>query len=332
MANLIKNWRQRATEMRELRCEAKSPARTECQNCGTLLKGDFCHVCGQAAKEPRRAVIGLVQDIFVETLAIDGKLFRTIALLFKAPGVLARRYLDGQRVRYSPPFRLYLFASVFFFLAAFWGADRDFNFAGLSDEEVAEEDVISRSDETVKVMKLDRDSPLIELPANTTTASETVKNTRFDSDIEWLKPHMEKLAEAYDRLLEDPRLFLAQMKENLPRFLLLAPVVYALTLLLLYFYRRKFFVYDHFVVSLYMHAALYAYLLVALLISKIPVIGFLWWVPLVWAAFQPVLVQRQAYSSNWFSVIVKWGITNFIYWIAMLMIVLAGLGYTLYQS
>lgn len=332
MANQIKNWRQRATEMRELRREAKSPARTECQNCGTLLKGDFCHVCGQAAKEPRRAVIGLVQDIFVETLAIDGKLFRTIALLFKAPGVLARRYLDGQRVRYSPPFRLYLFASVFFFLAAFWGADRDFNFAGLSDEEVAEEDVISRSDETVKVMKLDRESPLIELPANTTTASETVKNTRFDSDIEWLKPHMEKLAEAYDRLLEDPRLFLAQMKENLPRFLLLAPVVYALTLLLLYFYRRKFFVYDHFVVSLYMHAALYAYLLVALLISKIPVIGFLWWVPLVWAAFQPVLVQRQAYSSNWFSVIVKWGITNFIYWIAMLMIVLAGLGYTLYQS
>ena len=71
---------------------AKTPQNTECQNCGATLKGAYCHQCGQAAKEPRRVVIGLVQDVIVETLAIDGKLARTIALLVSRPGKLARRY------------------------------------------------------------------------------------------------------------------------------------------------------------------------------------------------------------------------------------------------
>jgi hypothetical protein len=109
-------------------------------------------------------------------------------------------------------------------------------------------------------------------------------------------------------------------------------LVYALTLMLLYIYRRKFFIYDHFVVSLYMHAALYAYLLIAIVWSKIPIVGFLWWVPLVWGALQPLLVQRQAYGSNWFSAVIKWLFVNAVYWIAMLIIILLGLGFSLYQS
>ncbi|MEL6212932.1 MAG: DUF3667 domain-containing protein, partial [Pseudomonadota bacterium] len=98
---------------------AKLNADGHCRNCGEALSGDYCWNCGQAASEPRRLVIGLVQDFFVETLSIDGKLIRTLSLLLTRPGRLARRYLDGQRVRFSPPFRLYLFTSVFFFLALF---------------------------------------------------------------------------------------------------------------------------------------------------------------------------------------------------------------------
>ena len=91
----------------------------DCKNCGAALTGAYCHQCGQRADEPRRVVIGLVQDFLVDTLAIDGKLARSLGLLLWRPGRLARRYLDGRRVYYSPPFRLYLFASVFFFLTAF---------------------------------------------------------------------------------------------------------------------------------------------------------------------------------------------------------------------
>lgn len=333
------SWRAHAAEAKAERRAAKSPKYTHCQNCQTELKGAYCYNCGQAAKEPRRAVIGLVQDVFVETLAIDGKLFRTIWLLLRAPGKLARRFLDGQRMRYSPPFRLYLFASVFFFLAAFWSVGQNLQFTNGNDDDLVTVEVTEGAEAEDDAPAEDTAPPEEEEAADPQAQeavdlaiSEAIEGSGYETDVEWLKPYMEDLTDAVERLQEDPRLFMAQLRENLPRFLLLAPVVYALTLMLLYIYRRRFFVYDHFVVSLYMHAALYAYLLIAVLVSKIPVVGGLFWVVLIWGALQPILVQRQAYGSNWFSVIIKWAVANTIYWIAMGIIVALGFGYSLLQS
>jgi hypothetical protein len=150
---------------------------------------------------------------------------------------------------------------------------------------------------------------------------------------EWLEPHLIRMFEASQRVVEDPRLFFAQSKENLPRVMLLAPVVYALILLLLYFYRRKFYVYDHFVVSLYMHAALYAYLLLAMLLSLIPVVGaWLAAIPLIWGWLQPFAVFRQAYGSNWVSVTLKWLISVTVYFTLLALIITLGFSVSLYQS
>ncbi len=139
--------------------------------------------------------------------------------------------------------------------------------------------------------------------------------------------------EALQRVVDDPRLFFAQSKENLPRVLLLAPVVYALILVLLYVYRRKFYVYDHFVVSLYMHAALYAYLLAALLLSLIPGVGpFLAAIPLIWGWLQPFAVFRQAYGSNWVSAFLKWAISVTVYFTLLVIIITLGFSVSLYNS
>ena len=337
---------------------------THCRNCGTKLAGDYCHVCGQSAEEPRRAVIGLVQDVFVETLAIDGKLIRTLALLFARPGRLARRYIDGKRVHYSTPFRLYLFTSVFFFLIGFSfigdgsvniDGDGDENAiievqTGLSDNDATNSediaDAIGDAREALDEASIDNEAldeslkRIEEDPEAAAEAAETAERRFRDSTWEdvdfdgpaWLEPHAKKLYDAGKRVADDPRLFFAQTRENLPRVLLLAPVIYTLLLLLLYVYRRKYLVYDHFIVSLYMHAALYAYLLAAMLISKIPLFGFLWFVPIVWGAAQPLLVFRQAYGSNWFSVVVKWMISNFLYLASVTLIFTLGLTFSLYQS
>ena len=179
-----------------------------------------------------------------------------------------------------------------------------------------------------------------ETPADEKVAGEAKKSFRemqwedFDySGPDWLTPHAKQLVEAAQRVVDDPRLFYAEMRSNLPRFLLLAPVIYGLTLTLLYFYRRKFFIYDHFIISLYMHAALYAYLLLGMLLSHVPIAGgWLWFAPLVWGALQPILVLRQAYGSNWFSVWIKWFISTSIYFMALVLIILLGLSYSLYQS
>jgi len=307
-----------------------------CQNDGTKLVGDYCHTCGQRADEPRRAVIGLVQDFFVDTLAIDGKLARTLALLLTRPGVLARRYLDGQRVRYSPPFRLYLFASVFFFLTAFSMAGLD-RVKGIDDtlsEETLQELEESDPEAAAQLRRLKEGASEDgeENGESRSFASESWESVNYDGPA-WLEPHLKRMFEATQRVVEDPRLFISESRQNLPRTLLLAPLLYAFLLLLLYVYRRKFYVYDHFVVSLYMHAALYAYLLLSLLLSRIPGFGvLLLWVPLVWGWWQPAAVLRQAYGSGWVSVVIKWAISMAIYFTGVILIVTLGLTYSLYQS
>lgn len=316
---------------------------TECQNDGTTLVGDYCHTCGQRGDEPRRAVIGLVQDVFVDTLAIDGKLARTIWLLLSRPGRLARRFLDGKRVRYSPPFRLYLFASVFFFIAAFSmsgldkaklggdAADVEVSEEALKDLEAVDPQAAEEVRRAVDDAEAQEDEPEEDDDALAPEAEKKWDEANYNGPA-WLEPHVKRMYLAGRRAADDPRLLVAEIRQNLPRTLLLAPVVYALLLLLLYFYRRKYYVYDHFVISLYMHAALYAYLLLAVLIGMIPFIGWLAFVPLAWGWFQPFLVFRQAYGSGWISAFLKWAISITIYFIMVSIIITLGLTYALYQS
>ena len=333
----------------------------ECQNCGTLLQGSHCHVCGQSAKEPRRAVIALVQDVFVDTLAIDGKLARTFGLLLTRPGRLARRYLDGRRVNYSPPFRLYLFTSVFFFFFAFLlsGADQwnGGNDTQLSDPEVRKEidaaldesELSEKDREDVKnaldTLAIDAEDEKArdqstEPDTHTKNAADTGR-TKIElppwEDVvfygpEWLEAYVKRVWESGQRAIDDPRLFIAQLKEELPRVLLLAPIFYSLILFILYIYRRKVFVYDHLVVSLYMHAALYAYLLLAMVITRIPGFGWLAIIPIFWGMLQPYAVFRQAYRSNWFSVIIKGFVSSMVYLLGVALLIVFGLSYSLYQS
>jgi hypothetical protein len=325
-------------------------AETDCKNCGAVLSGAYCHQCGQRADEPRRVVIGLVQDFLVDTLAIDGKLARSIGLLFWRPGRLAQRYLEGKRVYYSPPFRLYLFASVFFFLFAFSligvpnlngdafqideAGEVTLNEGVIEDIEKADPDAAAELRSLNETLKQDAAAN-----EDQEQKKESVPYAERKWDAEgyngpaWLEPHLKRMFEASQRAVDDPRLFFAQSKENLPRVMLLAPVVYALILMLLYVYRRKFYVYDHFVVSLYMHAALYAYLLLAMVLSRIPVAGaWLAAVPLIWGWLQPFAVFRQAYGSNWISVTLKWLISLTIYFTLLALIITLGFSVSLYQS
>ncbi|MEO0983709.1 MAG: DUF3667 domain-containing protein [Pseudomonadota bacterium] len=295
-----------------------------CLNCGTPLDGPYCVVCGQAAKEPRRVVIGLVQDVIFDTLAIDGKLMRTIALLFLWPGRLARRYIDGQRVRHTTPFRMYLFTSLVFFITLFWV---------LYQNEVLPNGPAGADPPTSALVIEETPSPDAANAPDIDDGDGDFEESDFEDAPDWIRPHLQRLAEAENRVSEDPRYFISQLQANIPRAMLLAPAVYTLILALLYIYRRKFLVYDHLIVSLYMHAALYFYLIMALLLGLIPAAGgWLAAIPLLWGALQPFAVLRQAYRSNWFSVVVKGFISNLIYAVALSFIIAFGFVVALYQS
>ncbi len=93
-----------------------------CPNCGADTVGPYCHACGQRRTSnvvPMRQLIGEALD---NVLSLDNRLFRTVRILVSRPGSLTQLYLDGRRVSYVSPFRLYLLSSIlYFFVASFVG-------------------------------------------------------------------------------------------------------------------------------------------------------------------------------------------------------------------
>ena len=83
-----------------------------CRNCGEMVNQRHCPRCGQLAASFHRPFIALVWDSISDSFALDSRLSRTLPLLFFRPGLVTRRYVEGRRARYVPPFRLFLLSSL----------------------------------------------------------------------------------------------------------------------------------------------------------------------------------------------------------------------------
>lgn len=110
---------------------------TTCSNCETPLEGRYCHRCGQVADTWHRPVWTLFSEFLEGTLGLDGRFWRTVPQLIFRPGHVTRNYLLGKRQRYIPPFRLFLFASLIFFLAFEIGTDPNDGKVRIPDEVMA---------------------------------------------------------------------------------------------------------------------------------------------------------------------------------------------------
>ena len=100
------------------------PARAallDCANCGASLRlsppAKFCPQCGQETELHAPTLGEFAHEFVGHFVAAEGTLWRTLRLLFTAPGRLTNEYFAGRRRRYVAPLRLYLSASFVFFLA-----------------------------------------------------------------------------------------------------------------------------------------------------------------------------------------------------------------------
>jgi hypothetical protein len=89
---------------------------TLCLNCGALLDGPYCKVCGQRG-HVHRTLGAFFHDLLHGVLHFEGKIWRTLPLLVWQPGKLTREYIDGRRASYVSPIALFLFV-VFLTFAA----------------------------------------------------------------------------------------------------------------------------------------------------------------------------------------------------------------------
>jgi uncharacterized protein DUF3667 len=103
-----------------LRRRSKLPAQplTHCENCGAPLAGDFCSQCGQHAIDYRRSIFRVLLDAADSFLNWDTKFLHSMNQLLIRPWHLTNDFNAGRRARYVHPLRLYLIASIVFFLLA----------------------------------------------------------------------------------------------------------------------------------------------------------------------------------------------------------------------
>lgn len=94
------------------------PPLTHCENCQAPLVGPYCSQCGQHAIDYRRSLMTVLIDAADSFFDWDTKFLNTIVVLLTRPGKLTNDFNSGRRMRYMHPLRLYLLASIAFFLMA----------------------------------------------------------------------------------------------------------------------------------------------------------------------------------------------------------------------
>ncbi len=88
-----------------------------CANCGARLAGPFCAECGQKARVANPTIREFAHELVEELFSYDGRIYRSMWLLFARPGFLTREAFADRRASYVSPLRLYLVFSVLFFAA-----------------------------------------------------------------------------------------------------------------------------------------------------------------------------------------------------------------------
>ncbi|MEX0321752.1 MAG: DUF3667 domain-containing protein [Puniceicoccaceae bacterium] len=257
----------------------------QCRNCGTTLKGDFCHVCGQSSKLIRRPTLEILKEAVSHILHLDSKLFLTLKLLLFRPGRLALDWTEGKRARYVPPFRLYIIASFFLFLLVSF-ANRDV------EMEVAQ---FHADEEEIQALQTE------------------LNNARESND--WLTA---VFLQGAVQAIEDPAEYNRKMIKNLPKAAFLLLPVFALIHMLINIRQKRFYV-DYLVYSLNFHSFSFALLsvnmVILFLIPQISFISVILYLPIpAYAA----IGFRTFHNQGWLKSIIKAFLALGIYCICLL--------------
>ncbi len=273
-----------------------------CPNCSTEIAGNFCAECGQSAKDLKKPFITLIRDMLGDVFSFDGRLLRTVPPLMFKPGKITRAYIDGKRMRYVPPFRLFLITSVLFFLVLFsvtgkqdWiaeGGDVTLN-QGLSAT-IIDGKPISEYDEYSEIFP---DDGSFNRAAAKAFIERLAEEDALDEDLD-TEQLLDRI-EALNGQTISPAEIFRVVQIWMPRlsFLLLPNIV--LSLIILHFWVRRIYIFDHVIVALHMQSFFYLLATIGLLLPMLHP-GLVWGVFGVATFVYPFLLMQRAYDTNWF--------------------------------
>jgi hypothetical protein len=312
--------RKLATALRPLDLTPGEVRSSACLNCSAPLTGPFCAECGQRDIPPYPSTRELVVDAFWELSGWDGRFASTVRALVERPGKLTREFLEGRRARYLSPLRLYLLASLAYFVVA--AAAPKLRLA--SGKEVGG---IQIATTTTKASRAER------VGAATRDAlgnEQTLTTADRDAALKDIDKAPALLRPLFKKAVADPTGFKRGIVDTMPRMLFALLPVFAL--IVSFFYRRKKYP-EHLYFAIHLHAFVFLALTVAQLVkfTRLPVVvGTVGAIALVWIPIYATLAFRRVYGGSiartlfkevgiglLYSVVEAVGFVSRIYWVSL---------------
>jgi hypothetical protein len=275
--------------MTEAVTEARASA---CLNCGAPLAGAFCADCGQRDVPPYPSVRELVVEAAAEFSGWDGRLATTLRDLILRPGMLTREFLEGRRVRYISPLRLYLMASLVYFLLAAGAPDNKpqsgkTTIAGVQVGVTSTDSkgAVSRPDRVAKAARESLQDRSLSAEDKAAALGDVARAPA------WLRPFLR-------RSIEDPRGLKRGLSETMPRMLFVLLPIFAGILAL--FYRGRKYP-EHLYFAVHLHAFIFLalvlgellkYTRVSFLVDAASLVAF------VWIPIYATLAFRRVYGGS----------------------------------
>ncbi len=326
----------------------KGPAQDiNCLNCNAPLAGEFCHECGQSGHSLRRPFWSLLGESLETFFAIDGRIAKTLPDLLLKPGRITRAYLDGKRARFIPAFRLYVLASLIFFvimpLVTGQGLNINVGTTGSMEDARAavEQDYadgeLTEAEYNEAIGALDQVEQMWKggipglIPRDRTTPEPDADgNAPAEDEWEGIMPKsaMDAVREAgeagdedaarFAEVASDPRRLFARTLEWVPRLMFVMLPLYALLLALVYLWRRQFLFFDHLIVSLHFHSALFFAMSVGFLASLLIGVGWAVLALIVYSNWYLYRLNRVVYARGRVSSVLRVAALDSVYFFILM--------------
>jgi Protein of unknown function (DUF3667) len=229
---------------------------SHCENCGVLLHGIYCHACGQPRQTSFRFFGTILMDLLDNLISYDSRVYRTLIPLMTRPGFVCLDYLSGRRASYLPPFRLYLFASIIFFLLAPLGTNISYS---NDSAEIAPEVTTIIGEDIPELESLKKDDVIVNISDLENEVPDNKIDLPFLSDKQ-NNALLEKFEKSIENNAED---LINATLNNLPTMMFFLLPVFAFTLKLFYLFSNRYYM-EHVIVVLYSQSYLFFMLLFVL--------------------------------------------------------------------
>jgi len=265
----------REDSSRELPAEEPS----NCLNCGTRLRGQYCGNCGQRSRSRLISLWELVSDAFGDLFELDSRLWQTLVPLVTRPGQLTHDYLQGRRARFMPPFRMYLVLSLVFFIVAFFNPREELSLFFEPPASEADLEPDRQGNGKSDARAADRGPVFVfgddDDEAGGTDAEEDEDCDIQSSDLEGLSAFLarrltaERLRQVCLQIVADEgKSVMQKVINNVPAALIVLLPLMALVLKALYPLSRRYYV-EHLLFFVHLHAFLFLLLTLQILFSRL---------------------------------------------------------------